>query len=54
MYDEAEGNLVGLLIRVPAGDYRLLKVLSSRTRVRQSEYLREAIVDLLKKYGRLP
>ena len=53
MYD-ATNNLVGLLIRLPARDYRRLKELSSRTRIRQSEYLREAIADLLRKYGSLP
>lgn len=53
MYDEKE-SLVGLLIRLPAGDYQRLKTLSSRTRIRQSEFLREAIADLLSKYGQLP
>jgi predicted DNA-binding protein len=31
-----------------------LRQLSSRTRIAQSEYLREAIEDLLGKYGKAP
>jgi predicted DNA-binding protein len=53
MYDSSDA-LVGLLIRLPATDYRRLKRLSSQTRIRQSEYLREAIADLLRKYDHHP
>jgi len=35
---------------VPVNDRRMLQFLSRRTRVPQSEYLREAIRDLLRKY----
>jgi predicted DNA-binding protein len=45
--------LTGLVIRIPAGDYGSLKTLSERTRIRQSEFLREAIADLLDKYAHL-
>ena len=31
-----------------------LRNLARRTRVRQSDYLREAVADLLAKYGQLP
>ncbi len=50
---DSNNGLVGLLIRLPAPDYHRLKALSTRTRVRQSEYLREAISDLLRKYGQI-
>ncbi len=55
MYDEAGQRqpLEPLVIRVPAADYLRLKRLSAATRVRQSEYLREAIADLLRKYRHL-
>lgn len=52
MYDP-EGPLTGMVIRIPATDYDELKRLSSRTRIRQSEFLREAIADLLEKYAHL-
>ena len=55
MYDNpaTKQHLTGLVIRVPARDYDQLKRLSRCTRVRQSEYLREAIADLLGKYSHL-
>jgi len=43
--------LVSLVFRIPKLSLEMLKGLSARTRVRQSEYLREAIEDLLTKYG---
>lgn len=55
MYD-ARGQrepLEPLVIRVPAEDYIRLKRLAAATRVRQSEYLREAIAALLEKYQHL-
>jgi hypothetical protein len=45
-------RLVSLVFRIPRPCLDSLKGLSIRTRVRQSEYLREAIEDLLMKYGR--
>jgi len=45
------GQLVSLVFRIPRNMLTVLKGLSARTRVRQSEYLREAIEDLLLKYG---
>jgi hypothetical protein len=38
-------------VLVPEEDVRRLRALSARTRVAQSDYLREAVEDLLKKYG---
>ena len=38
-------------VLVPEEDVRRLRALSARTRVAQSDYLREAVEDLLRKYG---
>ena len=38
-------------VLVPEEDLRRLRALPARTRVAQSDYLREAVEDLLKKYG---
>jgi len=46
-------RLTGLVIRLPREDFDRLRSLSTHTRVRQSEYLREAISDLLGKYSHL-
>jgi predicted DNA-binding protein len=43
-------RLTSLVFRIPRAKLEALRELSKRTRVRQSEYLREAIVDLLEKY----
>lgn len=43
-------RLTSLVFRIPKQRLEALKELSKRTRVRQSEYLREAIADLLEKY----
>jgi predicted DNA-binding protein len=43
-------RLVSLVFRIPKPRLEALKGLSNKTRVRQSEYLREAIEDLLQKY----
>jgi predicted transcriptional regulator len=43
-----------MLIRLPPAFAAELRSLARRTRVRQSDYLREAVADLLAKYGRLP
>lgn len=44
-------QLVSLVFRIPKNALDMLKGLSAKTRVRQSEYLREAIEDLLAKYA---
>ncbi len=40
-------------VLVPEDQVRRLRELSARTRVAQSDYLREAVDDLLTKYGAL-
>ena len=51
---EAEAaNVVSTHVLVPEHQLTRLRELSKRTRVHQSEYLREAVDDLLAKYGRL-
>jgi hypothetical protein len=47
-------RLEPMLIRLPRAFAAELRSLARRTRVRQSDYLREAVADLLAKYGRLP
>ncbi|WP_373045146.1 ribbon-helix-helix domain-containing protein [Vulgatibacter sp.] len=44
-------RLTSMLIRLPPPLADALRDLSRQTRVRQSEYLREAVRDLLAKYG---
>ena len=39
------------LLRLPEPDLNALRLLAQRTRISQSHYLREAIGDLLEKYG---
>lgn len=49
---DADGSFtVSTHVLVPEEDVRRLRALSARTRVAQSDYLREAVEDLLKKYG---
>jgi len=43
-------RLTSVVFRLSRDRLELLKDLSKETRVRQSEYLREAITDLLEKY----
>lgn len=45
-------RLTSMLIRLPPQLADALRDLSRQTKVRQSEYLREAVRDLLAKYGR--
>lgn len=45
-------RLVSLVFRIPRTHLEQIKELSQQTRIRQSEYLREAIEDLLVKYTR--
>jgi hypothetical protein len=55
--DAAAANasrLEPMLIRLPPAFATELRNLARRTRVRQSDYLREAVADLLAKYGQLP
>ena len=47
-------RLEPMLIRLPPAFAAELRNLARRTRVRQSDYLREAVADLLAKYGHLP
>ncbi len=47
-------RLEPMLIRLPPALAAELRNLAKRTRVRQSDYLREAVADLLAKYGHLP
>jgi hypothetical protein len=47
-------RLEPMLIRLPPAFATELRNLARRTRVRQSDYLREAVADLLAKYGHLP
>ncbi len=45
-------RLASVVFRLNRSKLERLKELSRRTRIRQSEYLREAIRDLLSKYER--
>ena len=47
---EAPARYAAINGLLPVKDRRMLQFLSRRTRVPQSEYLREAIRDLLRKY----
>jgi hypothetical protein len=47
-------RLEPMLIRLPPAFAAELRSLARKTRVRQSDYLREAVADLLAKYGHLP
>jgi hypothetical protein len=43
-------RLTSVVFRLESSKLQMLKDLSRSTRIRQSEYLREAICDLLEKY----
>lgn len=47
-------RLEPMLIRLPPTLADRLRRLARATRIRQSDYLREAVVDLLAKYGHVP
>ena len=47
-------RLEPMLVRLPPALASELRNLARKTRVRQSDYLREAVADLLAKYGHLP
>lgn len=51
---QSANRLEPMLIRLPPAFAAELRSLARRTRVRQSDYLREAVADLLAKYGHLP
>lgn len=50
----AESEVVSTHVLVEQEKVDKLRELSKRTRVAQSEYLREAVDDLLSKYSKLP
>lgn len=47
-------RLEPMLIRLPPTLADRLRRLARATRIRQSDYLREAVADLLAKYGHVP
>jgi len=49
--EPAKERLLSVVFRLNEAKLRSLKQLAQRTRIRQSEYLREAIADLLSKYA---
>lgn len=51
---EISSRLEPMLVRLPRPLATELRNLARRTRVRQSDYLREAVADLLAKYGQPP
>ena len=51
---QTQNRLEPMLIRLPPAFAAELRNLARRTRVRQSDYLREAVADLLAKYGHRP
>jgi len=46
-------RLEPMLVRLPPSLAEQLRALARATRIRQSDYLREAVVDLLAKYSHL-
>jgi hypothetical protein len=48
------GSLVALVARIPAEHQQALHALAQRTRVRYSEWLRQAVADVLRAHGALP
>lgn len=51
MISKAKGNQTAITGYYDPDAAQQLKTLSEKTRVRQAEYLREALDDLLKKYA---
>lgn len=47
-------RLEPMLVRLPPALASRLRTLARETRIRQSDYLREAVADLLAKYGQHP
>jgi hypothetical protein len=54
LQNSTANRLEPMLIRLPPAFAAELRNLARKTRVRQSDYLREAVADLLAKYGHLP
>lgn len=52
--DDKSKEVVSTHVLVPEEQVEKLRELSRRTRIAQSEYLREAVDDLLAKYGKKP
>ncbi len=52
--DAIPNRLEPMLVRLPRSFANELRNLARKTRVRQSDYLREAVADLLAKYNALP
>ncbi len=50
---ERRNGVVSTHVLVPEAEAEKLRLLSRKTRVAQSEYLREAVDDLLQKYDKL-
>ena len=50
---DATESVVSTHVLVPIEQVHKLRELARRTRIHQSEYLREAVEDLLSKYGRM-
>jgi hypothetical protein len=53
-HTDAEKEVVSTHVLVEQEKVEALRDLSKRTRIAQSEYLREAVDDLLNKYKKLP
>jgi len=53
-HTDAEKEVVSTHVLVEQKKVEQLRELSKRTRIAQSEYLREAVDDLLNKYHKLP
>jgi len=51
MTHSPQNRLEPMLIRLPPALAERLRRLARATRIRQSDYLREAVADLLAKYG---
>lgn len=48
------GGLVALVARIPKEQQDALHALADRTRIRYSEWLRQAVVDVIRKHGQMP
>lgn len=53
-HTDADKEVVSTHVLVEQDKVEQLRDLSKRTRIAQSEYLREAVDDLLNKYNKLP
>lgn len=49
-----KGSLVALVARIPEEQQAALHALAARTRIRYSEWLRQAVVDVLREHGAMP